>query len=118
MGQREFPRQKRVAEEIRRSLARPLAELHAPGLGLVSITGVEVNKDYSEAKVFVSLLNSDDPAASMKTLNESAPHLRHELAAATAMRSTPRLRFVHDTSLEQGARIDELISRGLPRDDG
>lgn len=117
MGQREFPRASRVNEEIRRVLARLIPELRDPRLGLVTVTGVEVSKDYSEAKVFVSVLKTDDVAASVAALNHAAGFLRRELARATAMRTTPRLRFVHDASLERGARLDQLIARGLPPED-
>lgn len=117
MGQREFPRARRVNEEIRRTLGRLIQELRDPRLGLVTVTDVEVSKDYSQAKVFVSMLNTDDPAASIAALNHAAGFLRRELAHATAMRTTPRLRFVHDASIERAARLDELIDRGLPHDD-
>lgn len=118
MGQREFPRARRVNEEIRRLLGQLIPELQDPRLGLVSVTAVETSKDYSQAKVFVSVLQAPEgAAASLAALNHAAGFLRRELAHATAMRSTPRLRFVHDESLERGARIDDLISRGLPHDE-
>jgi ribosome-binding factor A len=116
MGQREYPRHKRVNEEIRRVLGRLIPELRDPRLGLATVTGVEVNRDYSQARVFVSVLNSEDPAASIQALNHAAGFLRRELAHATAMRTTPRLRFLHDNSMAHAAHMDELIDRGLPRD--
>ncbi|HET7674045.1 MAG TPA: 30S ribosome-binding factor RbfA [Gammaproteobacteria bacterium] len=116
MGQKEFPRASRVNEEISRTLAQLIPELRDPRLGLVTVTGAEVSKDYSEAKVFVSVLKTDDVGASLAALNHAAGFLRRELARATAMRTTPRLRFLHDESIERGARIDALIQRGLPHD--
>ncbi|HET6655700.1 MAG TPA: 30S ribosome-binding factor RbfA, partial [Gammaproteobacteria bacterium] len=96
MGQREFPRQNRVNEEIRRTLGQLIPELRDPRLGLVTVTAVEVSKDYSQAKVFVSMLKTDDPAASIAALNHAAGFLRRELARSTVMRTTPKLRFIHD----------------------
>ncbi|HET7371681.1 MAG TPA: 30S ribosome-binding factor RbfA [Gammaproteobacteria bacterium] len=117
MGQREYPRQNRVNEEIRRTLGQLIPELRDPRLGLVTVTEVEVTRDYSQAKVFVSMLKTDDPAASIDALNHASGFLRRELARATAMRTTPKLRFVHDQSIERAARLDELIDRGLPDED-
>lgn len=117
MGQREFSRASRVNEEIRRTLGGLIPTLRDPRLGLVTVTEVEVSKDYSQAKVFVSMLKTDDPAASIAALNHAAGFLRRELAHATVMRTTPRLHFVHDESIERAARLDKLIDRGLPHDD-
>ncbi|HET6726195.1 MAG TPA: 30S ribosome-binding factor RbfA [Gammaproteobacteria bacterium] len=117
MGQREYPRQNRVNEEIRRTLGQLIPGLRDPRLGLVTVTDVEVSKDYSQAKVFVSMLNTDDPDACIAALNHASGFLRRELARSTAMRTTPRLRFIHDQSIEHGARMDALIDRGLPHDD-
>jgi ribosome-binding factor A len=117
MGQKEYPRQNRVNEQIRRVLAESIQHLRDPRLGLATVTAVEVSKDYSYAKVFVSVLNADNAADSMNALTHAAGFLRRELAHATAMRTTPRLQFIHDDSLERAERMDHLIDRGLPHDD-
>src|SRR5699024_419575 len=110
------PRQNRVNEEIRRTLGELILGLRDPRLGMVTVTGVEVSKDYSYAKVFVSILNADDVADSLVALKHAAGFLRRELAQRSAMRTTPRLRFIHDDTMQRAARLDDLIDRGLPDD--
>ncbi len=117
MGQKEYPRQNRVNEQIRRVLAESIRQLGDPRLGLATVTDVEVSRDYSYAKVFVSILNADKAADSMHALKHAAGFLRRELAHATAMRTTPRLQFIRDDSLERAEKMDHLIDRGLPHND-
>lgn len=117
MGQREFSRHKRVNEEIRRILGPLIQQLNDPRIGLATIMSVEVNRDYSLARVFVSVLGSQDAADSIRALNHAGGLLRRELAHRAAMRTTPRLRFILDDTAERAERLNYLINDGLP-DDG
>jgi len=115
---REFPRTRRVGEQIQRELAELIrAELKDPRLGMVSISAVEVSRDLSHARVHVSVLgNATQTAESLKILQHAAGFLRHKLGQGMRMRIIPELHFHLDRSLEEGARISALINRAIASD--
>jgi ribosome-binding factor A len=117
---REFPRTHRVGEQIQRELAALIqTELKDPRLGMISISAVSVSRDLGHAKVFVSVLGSEEQTAeSMAVLKHAAGYLRHRLGKSLHMRVIPELHFFLDRSLEEGARIGALINRAIAGDKG
>jgi ribosome-binding factor A len=112
---REFPRTRRVGEQVQRELAGLVhEEIKDPRLGMVSISGVEVSSDLAHAKVFISVLGDDAAVtASVRVLNNAAGFLRRRLGARMRLRVVPRLKFFHDRSLAEGARMDALINAAI-----
>jgi ribosome-binding factor A len=112
---REFPRTRRVGEQLQRELASLIfEELKDPRLGMVSVSGTRVSRDLSHAKVYVSVLGDEQVAtASLKVLNHAAGFLRHKLGQRMRLRTVPELRFHIDHSIEEGARIDALIDAAV-----
>lgn len=112
---REFSRSLRVAEQLQRELAVLIRdEVKDPRLGMVSISGVEVSRDMAHAKIFVSVLGEGQIAKeSLEVLTRAASFLRRELGRRMLLRSVPQLRFIHDRSLEEGARMSALIDEAL-----
>jgi|SRR5690349_13464223 len=81
-----------------------------PRVGFASITHVEVSGDYRHAKIYVSVLGSEEERIeTIKALKHATGFLRHELAGRVVLRYMPELVFKLDTSIEQGSRILELI---------
>ncbi|GAC1567014.1 MAG: 30S ribosome-binding factor RbfA [Ktedonobacteraceae bacterium] len=81
-----------------------------PRVGFASITHVEVSGDYRHAKIFVSVMGSEEEQANtMKALKHATGFLRHELASRITLRYMPEIVFKLDTSIEKGSRILELI---------
>lgn len=104
-------RSERVAGLLRRELADIVQrEMEHELPSLISITDVEVSRDLSHAKVYVSALEIEHGAAIVKTLNEASGQIRHELAGRIRLRLVPTLRFLHDTSSESGQRIEQLLA--------
>lgn len=129
---RKYPRVARVNEVVRESLAEQIERLSDPRLGIVTITGVEVSADLHYATVYYSSLvvperrgggepvlttNDDTRAATAAALKAATPHLRAELGRSVKMKFTPELTFREDPSIEEGRRIEEIISR-LHSEDG
>jgi ribosome-binding factor A len=80
--------------------------------GLITITEVDVSPDLRVAKVFVSVMGSDEEKAStFRALDAAANFMQRELRRRLTIRRTPELRFLKDTSLEKGARILELLQQ-------
>jgi len=117
---REFPRTRRVGEQIQRELAALIrGELKDPRLGMVSISSVQVSRDLGQAKVYISVMGKGELAAeSLDVLNNAAGFLRHKLGKILHIRVIPVLRFYHDRSLEEGARLGALINEAIASDKG
>jgi ribosome-binding factor A len=81
-----------------------------PRVGFASITHVEVSGDLRHAKIFVSVMGSEEEqVATMRALKHATGFLRHELAGRIVLRYMPELVFKLDNSIAEGARILELI---------
>jgi ribosome-binding factor A len=114
----ESNRPRRVAELIRRELAMLIPrELDDPHAHQITITGAEVSRDMSSARIYYSLLSGAAEAKqTTKSLNRAAGFLRHALMERVSLRSVPALRFYFDESVERGARIDSLIEQAISED--
>ena len=116
-------RPERVAHLMRREIAEILQRrLRDPRItAMVSVTDVEVSHDLSMAQVFVSVMpEGPERDRSLTALQSAAGFVRHELAPRLGLREVPQLRFVLDTSIERGARVEDLlrrIARGEPIED-
>ena len=81
-------------------------------MGLVTVTGVDVTQDLRYARVFVSVMGSDEErATTFEGLVSLAPHLRSRLAKSLRLRFAPELEFRSDPSIEHAARIETLLAQ-------
>jgi ribosome-binding factor A len=104
-------RQERVAEEIQRRISDLIrTEVKDPRVGFVTVTSVTVSPDTRMARIFVSIMGSEDEQQeTLKTLKHAAGFLRRELGRYLTTRNTPELWFELDTSLERGDRVLRLL---------
>ncbi len=117
MAPREFSRAERVAGEMRRELALLIQrEIKDPAVGFISVSDVEVSRDLSHAKVFVTVFEEDKAKGSIGALNRAAGFLRGRLGQEMRLRSVPELHFHHDASVETGQRMDRLIEEAVAKD--
>jgi ribosome-binding factor A len=117
-------RAERVAEGIREEVARFLStDAKDPRIqGLVTVTAVDVTPDLRSAKVFVSVMGSEEEKRStLEGLDSLAGYLRGTLTRTLRLRFAPELVFRVDPSVERAARIETLLARikdgTLPPDD-
>jgi ribosome-binding factor A len=106
-------RSERVAEGIREEVATFLAEdAKDPRIiGLVTVTGVDVTRDLRHAKVFVSILGSDEARqATLEGLDSAAGHLRSRIGRALRLRVAPEITFRYDESIARAAKIEALLA--------
>lgn len=115
---KDFARSRRVAEQIQRELAVLIQqELKDPRLGMITISAVEVSKDMSNAKVFVTVFNEEqDRNNTLEALQHAAGFLQHELGRLMSLRIIPKLRFVYDESVVRGAELSALIDKAVKED--
>ena len=77
---------------------------------LVSITDIEIAKDLSLAKVFVSHYESPERAKQVvDALNHAAGFVQKEIMHRVKLRITPKFLFIYDESIERGFRIAETL---------
>ncbi|MBI2919266.1 MAG: 30S ribosome-binding factor RbfA [Chloroflexi bacterium] len=93
-----------LSELIRRQVKDPRLE------HMVTITEVTVSADLRQARVFVSVLGTEEEKkAVLQGLESALGFLRHELASRLDLRYVPVLVFEADDSLERGDRLVRLM---------
>lgn len=105
-------RTERVNELLRMELSELLQRhIRDPRLScFITITDVETSPDLRYAKVFVSILGSDEERKeAMAALSAASNFMRHELGERLTFRYTPVLSFRYDSSIERGSHILKLI---------
>jgi len=104
-------RMHKINEIMHRDLAKIISqECKDPRLGMVTVTGVEVSKDLSVAKVFVTVLEAEKTEQSLQILNSAAGFCRSRLSQQITLRKMPALRFIYDKSVTTGCRINSIFS--------
>ena len=110
-----YPRTARVNELCREILADELERVDDDRLHLVTITHVDVDPDLRHARVeFSSLGEGEEEAA--EALLEHRGRLQGAIGRQARLKRTPELRFVVDTVIARGARIEELLREGAADD--
>ncbi|KZE27257.1 30S ribosome-binding factor RbfA [Crenobacter luteus] len=110
MAKKTFARSDRVADQIQRELAGMLQKgLKDPRVGWVTITAVDVTRDYSHAKIYYTVMNESAREATAAALADAAGYLRNELGRRIRLFSMPQLHFVYDESIERGMYMNRLL---------
>lgn len=106
-------RTERLAGAIKEELGELLQrEIKDPRIGFASITKVQVSRDKSHAKIYVSILgDKSQQQNTMEGLESAKGFIRLELGRRIRTRHTPELHFIADSSLEEGARILSLLNQ-------
>ncbi|QSX38114.1 30S ribosome-binding factor RbfA [Shewanella sedimentimangrovi] len=116
---KEFSRTRRIGQQLQQELAAVLQrEMKDPRIGMVTVNDVDVSRDLSFAKVFVTFFEEDPKLIEQKlaALVAAAPYIRTLVAGRMKLRVMPELRFVYDSSLIEGMRMSNLVSKVI-RDD-
>ena len=105
-----------LQEELSDLLCRQVKD---PRLGgLVTVTEVEVSPDLRHARVFISVMGSDEEREdAFRGLEAARPFLRRELGRRLSMRRTPDLSFRRDDTLERGAKLLALIQEATSQEE-
>ena len=90
-------------------------ELKDPRLPqMVSVTSAEVTRDLRYAKIYVSVLGSEEEKENaLKALKSAQGFIRREIGHRLKLRYTPELVFHLDNSIERGVYITRLIDETL-----
>ena len=112
-------RQEKIEELLKVEISDIIRrELKDPRLGFITITDAEITKDLRHAKIYLSVLGDEKAKEeSLAVLQRAAGFIRGEFGRRAFLKVIPELTFKIDTSVEQGARIFELLQQAKPHDD-
>lgn len=114
MGQAGFSRQDRVKKALMREISDALAnDVKNPLLDnqIISVTDIELAKDFSFAKVYLSFLSTQSHQPLLEVIQEAAPKLQSIVGRRMKLRNTTKLQFFSDDSLERGSRVTSLLEK-------
>jgi ribosome-binding factor A len=110
MPSHSFTRSDRLSAELRRLVGTMVHEVvRDNALPSMSVSDVEVTRDFDVATVWVTALLPDQSKEGVKALNEMAKDFRRELSRTMTVRRVPELRFKYDDSVDRGERIEALL---------
>ena len=104
-------RMQRVRELVIRALSEILRrEMSVSELGIASVNDVDIANDLQSATVYVGLVGTkEQQRRAEEFLDKEARRLQGELARAVVLRYTPKLKCIHDHSIERGNRVLSII---------
>lgn len=105
-------RTQQVGDQIRAELSRILQfEMKDPRIELATVSNVEVTRDFSHAKVYVSVLGDDEERRleAVEALKSAQGWVRSQLASRLHIRQTPQLHFQLDRGAEHSQHMTELL---------
>jgi ribosome-binding factor A len=109
----------RISEEIKKEVSSIIQnELKDPRLPrMISIVSLNVTKDLKYAKIYVSVLGTEEEKkGAITALKSAAGFIRREVSRRVLIRYTPEMHFELDTSIERGIHISKLINETRKQD--
>jgi ribosome-binding factor A len=108
-------RMRRVNEALKEVLSEGIGDLKDPRIGFVTVTGVQASRDLRHARVYVSVLGSEEKREATLALIESAHGiLQSRVNRELRLKRTPQLVFEYDPTVERGVRLSRLIDELAP----
>jgi ribosome-binding factor A len=114
-------RPERVGQEIQAAVADLLTrgELRDPRIGYITLTGVKVSPDLRVAKIFYSMMGTEQQRAdTAKGLEAAKGFVRREVTAKVKLRVSPEIFFSFDPSLDEGDKIERLLKEVKAKEGG
>ena len=106
------PYLRKVNEAVHHVVAEEVERLKDPGLGFVTITGVEASPDLRSARVYYSVLGDEDQHRETEAaLLRASPRIRAVVGRQVRMKFLPELHFTPDDAIERGMRMEEVLRR-------
>ena len=104
-------RMDRTSEDVKRELTDIMRSVKDPRVnGLLTILKIDLSRDLSTCKVYISSLEGMEKAKSAVVgLNSAAGYVRRELGMRIKLRRSPQIQFIADDSIEHSAHINKMI---------
>lgn len=113
-------RLKRIADRIQQEISEMLVmgQINDPRLAGVSITDVNVDREFAYANIFVSAVEGKARKDEiLQGLESARGYLRKQLSARIELRAFPQLRFHWDATPERADRIEQLLDKIKAQED-
>jgi ribosome-binding factor A len=112
-----MPRQRmrRVDEAVREVLSEALGarDLKDPRIGFVTVTDVKTSADLRHARVFVSVLGTqEEREQTLAGLQSAHGVLQRRVAAQLRLKRTPTLEFAYDDTTDRAMRVEQILGEG------
>lgn len=104
----------RINEEIKKYASIIIqSKIKDPRLaGMISVTRVDVTRDLSYAKLFISVFGTkEQEEESLNVLKNSAGFIRTELSHYVKLRHIPQIIIENDKNLEYGMHINSILKK-------
>ena len=113
-------RQERVDETVRRQVSETiLFELKDPRIAFVTVTRVETSRDFTLAKVYVSVMGEPEQQhATVEILQNAAKFVQSRVAPLLKTRNVPAIRFILDDSVKKSIRVSQLLHEAMGETQG
>ena len=106
------PYLRKVNEALHQTIAVEVERLKDPGLGFVTITGVEASPDLRNARVYYSVLGDEaQHRETQAALLRASPRIRVVVGRQVRLKFLPELHFEPDAAIERGMRMEEILRR-------
>jgi len=103
-------RSDRMADLIKQEVADILTKkMRDPRIGFVTVTGVDISRDFRNASIYVSFQKKQDDKKGIAALKKAAGFVRGELARRLSLRRIPALTFVVDQVTEKVSHLLGVI---------
>ena len=103
----------RINEEVRREVSEILSTVKDPRIPpMPSVVSANVTGDLEEARIYVSFFTEYDEKEVKQGLKAASGYVRKKLAERLNLRAVPKIIFILDHSIENGARINNIL-KGL-----
>ena len=100
----------RVNELVQREISAILRKRYQTESVAITITEVRVSPDLRDARVFVSVVGSEEAAEEkLKWLRARAGDIREEVGRRIVLKYLPKFEYILDKSTVRGARILQVL---------
>lgn len=104
-------RASRTEEDIKRELTDIMRSLKDPRIsGLISIVKMDLSRDMSHCKVYISSMDGLEAAENaVKGLSSASGYIKRELNSRMKLRKLPDFHFIADDSIAHSADIVRML---------
>ena len=108
-----FNRVERIQEEYKRELSSIIRTIKDPRMSsMVSVVSANVTKDLKYAKVYISVMGTEEEKnGTMEALKSATGYIKREIGNRLNLRCVPHPTFVLDTSIDYGMHINDLLHK-------
>ncbi len=97
---------------IQQEISKKIPLLKDPGLGFITVLAVRLSADFNQAKVFYSVLGTEDERRrTQEALERAKGVIRAHLRSLENLKDSPELLFVLDNSAEEAQKVLNVLNQ-------